>query len=615
MRLSIVTSAVVAALVGFGSTIAIIIAAARAVGADADQTASWVAALCLSMALTSAVLSIRYRMPVVTAWSTPGAALIAATSGISLRAAVGAFLLAGALIVLAGAVRPFGRLIERIPAPIAAAMLAGILIRFVMAVFESAGAKPGLVLPLVVIFLAARLVSPPAAVLAVLVAGFALAFGGGFAGPLPQGLEVSTLVFVPPVFEPAILLGLGVPLFLVTMASQNLPGFAVLRASGYSPAPAPDPRADRPRFHGQRRVRGEHEQPRGDLGRDLHGTRHASRSGPALAGRPGLCRVLPGLRGVRRFPHRRDHGPSAGADPHHRRPRPHRVVHRRPDGGSGRGGQALPGRPHPGGHGLRPVPSRDRIRFLGTGGRTCLSWPRPGRRPDAPPPLNWTCASVTLKTSLMPHADRGMSMAGGIAGSAAGRGSMGSRLAATLLIAGLAACQGAGEVSSRAGGSPEGVPIVLESIDGAPAPVRTSFVNELTTAAANRKVEIVGNGTDARYRVRGYLSTETTEGETSVAYVWDVFDAQKKRAQRLAGSSPVRVASWNDSRSGDPGEARGVQHGRDRRFSRGLEGRDPDPDGERRGRRARRDGPVTRGCGRTRGPMHDRVALRPIFVL
>ncbi|MET0745407.1 MAG: hypothetical protein ABWY78_18695 [Microvirga sp.] len=129
-------------------------------------------------------------------------------------------------------------------------------------------------------------------------------------------------------------------------------------------------------------------------------------------------------------------------------------------------------------------------------------------------------------------------MAGGITG---------ARLIAMLLIAGLAACQGAGGASSsRSGGSPAGVPIVLESIDGAPAPVRTALVNELTTAAADRKVEIVGSGTDARYRVRGYLSTETTEGETSVAYVWDVFDAQKKRAQRLAGSSPVRVASWND---------------------------------------------------------------------
>ncbi|MBM6592777.1 benzoate/H(+) symporter BenE family transporter [Microvirga pudoricolor] len=239
MRLSIVTSAVVAALVGFGSTIAIIIAAARAVGASPDQTTSWVAAICLSMAFSSLVLSTRYRLPVVTAWSTPGAALIAASNGISIQAAVGAFLLAGALIVLAGLIKPFGRLIEGIPGPIAAAMLAGILIRFVMAVFESAGAQPGLVLPLVGIFLAVRLASPSLAVLAVLFSGFALAFGAGFAGPLPSGLDLSTLVLIPPVFEPAVLIGLGLPLFLVTMASQNLPGFAVLRASGYNPPTRP----------------------------------------------------------------------------------------------------------------------------------------------------------------------------------------------------------------------------------------------------------------------------------------------------------------------------------------------------------------------------------------
>jgi benzoate membrane transport protein len=152
---------------------------------------------------------------------------------------VGAFLLAGALIALAGLIKAFGRLIERIPASIAAAMLAGILIRFVMAVFESAQGAPGLVLPLVGIFLAVRLVSPSMAVLAVLVSGFALAFGAGFAGPLPPGIEFSTFTFVPPVFEPTVLIGLGLPLFLVTMASQNLPGFAVLRASGYNPPTRP----------------------------------------------------------------------------------------------------------------------------------------------------------------------------------------------------------------------------------------------------------------------------------------------------------------------------------------------------------------------------------------
>lgn len=239
MRLSIVTSAVVAALVGFGSTIAIIIAAAQAVGADAAQTSSWVAALCLAMAATSGYLSVRYRMPIITAWSTPGAALIAASTGISLEAAVGSFLLAGSLIVLAASVRPFGRLIERIPTSLAAAMLAGVLIRFVMAVFESAQGAPALVLPLVGLFLVVRLFNPAMAVLAVLAVGLGLAFGTGQAQPLPSDLSLSSLTFIVPAFEPTALVGLGVPLFLVTMASQNLPGFAVLRASGYTPPSRP----------------------------------------------------------------------------------------------------------------------------------------------------------------------------------------------------------------------------------------------------------------------------------------------------------------------------------------------------------------------------------------
>jgi benzoate membrane transport protein len=239
MRLSIVTSAVVAALVGFGSTIAIIIAAAQAVGADAAQTSSWVASLCLATAAISGILSIRYRIPVVAAWSTPGAALIAASSGISIHAAVGSFLLAGALIVLTAFIKPFGRLIERIPTPIAAAMLAGILIRFVMAVFESAQAAPGLVLPLVGLFLVVRLYNAAFAVLAVLFVGLGLAFGGGLAQPLAAGLSLSSLTFIEPAWEPTALIGLGIPLFLVTMASQNLPGFAVLRASGYAPPSRP----------------------------------------------------------------------------------------------------------------------------------------------------------------------------------------------------------------------------------------------------------------------------------------------------------------------------------------------------------------------------------------
>ncbi|WP_262299634.1 hypothetical protein [Microvirga sesbaniae] len=111
------------------------------------------------------------------------------------------------------------------------------------------------------------------------------------------------------------------------------------------------------------------------------------------------------------------------------------------------------------------------------------------------------------------------------------------RLAALVLTVALGACQG------PLGGSPEGVPVALESIDGAPAPIRTALVDELTSAATDRKVDLVGASAQARYRVRGYLSTSTEDGETKVAYVWDVFDAQKRRAKRLAGSSPAPASS------------------------------------------------------------------------
>jgi hypothetical protein len=111
------------------------------------------------------------------------------------------------------------------------------------------------------------------------------------------------------------------------------------------------------------------------------------------------------------------------------------------------------------------------------------------------------------------------------------------RLAAIMLTAALGACQGTFSAS------PEGIPVALESIDGAPAPIRTALTEELATAATDRKVDLVGASAEARYRVRGYLSTATEDGETKVAYVWDVFDSQKRRAKRLEGSSPAPVAS------------------------------------------------------------------------
>lgn len=239
MRVSVIVSAIVAALVGFGGTLAIVLAAAAAVGASPAETSSWVAAICLAVAATSAFLSVRYRMPIIAAWSTPGAALIAGFgSGIGMASATGAFLVAGLLVVLCAAIKPLGTLVARIPVAVAAAMLAGVLVRFVMALAEHAAASPSLVLPVIAAFFVVRVLSPNWAVPAALVVGGAGAVLLGRVGPMPA-FELSALVWTTPRFEAPVLVGLGLPLFLVTMASQNLPGFAVLRACGYVPPVRP----------------------------------------------------------------------------------------------------------------------------------------------------------------------------------------------------------------------------------------------------------------------------------------------------------------------------------------------------------------------------------------
>ena len=233
MRASVVIYAVVAVLVGFGGSVAIVLAAAQAVGASPAQTSSWIAALCLSVMATTAILSIRHRTPIVTAWSTPGAALIGASSGISMEQAVGAFVLTAVLILLTAAFRPLAALIGRIPVAIASAMLAGVLLGFVLAIFEYLQGTPALVLPLVAVYAILRIYSPAWAVLSVLVLGVGLAYGLGLTSPVGD-LPLSGFVWIRPEFDLATLLGLGLPLYLVTMASQNLPGFAVLKAAGYS---------------------------------------------------------------------------------------------------------------------------------------------------------------------------------------------------------------------------------------------------------------------------------------------------------------------------------------------------------------------------------------------
>ncbi len=234
MRASVIISALVAVFVGFAGSVAVVLEATKAVGATPEQTSSWIAALCVAMAVTTAVLSIRHRMPIVTAWSTPGAALIAATSGISIEAAVGAFLLAAALILLTALIKPLNDLIERIPTSIASAMLAGVLFSFVIAIFPFMSQQAALVIPMVAAFLVLRLFSPMWAVLLVFALGIALSFALGLVGPATT-LSFSKFVWITPEFQLSTLIGMALPLYLVTMASQNLPGFAVLKAAGYQP--------------------------------------------------------------------------------------------------------------------------------------------------------------------------------------------------------------------------------------------------------------------------------------------------------------------------------------------------------------------------------------------
>jgi benzoate membrane transport protein len=237
---SLISSTMAAVVVGFASTILVVMEAARNVGATPSQQASWAAALCFGMAVTSFYLSWRYRMPMITAWSTPGAVLIATSGGgIAYANALGAFVVAGLLMVVAGLVKPLERAIEKIPAPIAAAMLAGVLLRYTLGVPGAAMAMPLAVLPLIIVFFGLRLSYPLYAVPVVVVAGVAIAgFSGSFAGDCCS-FGVTALEWTTPVFDLETVLSIGVPLFLVTMASQNLPGFAVLRASGYQPPVQP----------------------------------------------------------------------------------------------------------------------------------------------------------------------------------------------------------------------------------------------------------------------------------------------------------------------------------------------------------------------------------------
>ena len=230
------SSAAVATVIGFGGTVALVVQAGQALGADAGQIGSMVTALCLGIGPPAALLSWRLKIPVVLAWSTPGAALLAAsTLGLAWPTAIGAFVFAALLMILTGLIPVLGRLAARIPAAIASAMLAGVLLPFVLRLFKVAPDETALVVGLIAVFLIFRRLWPTWVLPAVLTAAFALlAMRGQLALLAGTGL-FGHLEPVAPVFDWKAAVSLGFPLFLVTLAAQNLPGLVVLQGAGYPP--------------------------------------------------------------------------------------------------------------------------------------------------------------------------------------------------------------------------------------------------------------------------------------------------------------------------------------------------------------------------------------------
>ncbi|MBA4114026.1 MAG: hypothetical protein C0492_11855 [Verminephrobacter sp.] len=236
LSLSAFTAGFVAVLVGFTSSVAIVFQAAQAFQATPAQITSWMWALGLGMGLCSMLPSLWLRKPVMVAWSTPGAAVLATAGlagGFSMAEAVGAFMVCAALITVAGVTGWFERIMGRIPMEIASALLAGVLARFGLQAFAAAQTALPLVLLMLGSYLLARRFLPRYAVVCTLaVAILYVAIRGQMAWSA-VAFELATPQFTMPQFTWSALVSLALPLFVVTMASQNLPGVAVMRATGY----------------------------------------------------------------------------------------------------------------------------------------------------------------------------------------------------------------------------------------------------------------------------------------------------------------------------------------------------------------------------------------------
>jgi len=236
LSLSAFVAGFVAVLVGFTSSVAIVFQAAQSFGATPAQITSWIWALGLGMGLCSLVPSLLLRKPVMVAWSTPGAAVLAtagAAGSFSMGEAVGAFMVCSLLVILVGATRGLERVADRIPMEIASALLAGVLARFGIQAFAAAQTALPLVLLMVGTYLVARRMAARYAVVVTLVVGILWVLITGQMAWSMEPVRLAMPVFVAPQWSVSAIVSLAIPLFVVTMASQNLPGMAVIRASGY----------------------------------------------------------------------------------------------------------------------------------------------------------------------------------------------------------------------------------------------------------------------------------------------------------------------------------------------------------------------------------------------
>lgn len=237
---SYISAGFVAVLVGYAGAGAIIFQAANAAGASPAEISSWLWALGLGMGVSSFLLTLRYKQPILIAWSTPGAALLVTSlPGVPMGEAIGAFLFCSALLTLAGVTGLFQKIMDFVPQSLAAALLAAVLLRFGLDAFAAMEDNVLLVGVMVAVYLAAKLYSPRYVIPLTFLAGIVVAFLMGEMGSIPADFALTMPVFTMPSFSLPTLIGVGVPLFIVTMASQNVPGIAALRTHGYDVPASP----------------------------------------------------------------------------------------------------------------------------------------------------------------------------------------------------------------------------------------------------------------------------------------------------------------------------------------------------------------------------------------